>query len=95
MTQLSDSRDIPDTALATAAGWTPGCIRALGSVTDVPTAAAIFGIGRSVAYELVQLGGFPVPVLRLGSRYRVPVAAILAALHLPVDPGHEELPHTT
>jgi hypothetical protein len=27
-----------------------------------------------------------VPVLRFGNRYRVPVAAILAALHLPLTP---------
>lgn len=75
----------------TADGWTPARIRALGPVTDVPTAAAIFGIGRSAAYELVQRGAFPVPVLRIGARYRVPVAAILAVLHLPaetVDPQH-------
>ncbi|GAA1596488.1 hypothetical protein GCM10009828_022490 [Actinoplanes couchii] len=85
----------PATALVNAAGWTPTRIRALGSVTDVPTAAAIFGIGRSAAYELVRLGSFPVPILRLGSRYRVPVAAILAALRMPVDTGDEEIRRTT
>jgi predicted DNA-binding transcriptional regulator AlpA len=78
--------DTGDTAV-----WTEDKIRALGVITDVPTAAAIFGIGRSAAYELVQLGGFPVPVLRLGSRYRVPVAAILTALHLPADIRDDEL----
>jgi predicted DNA-binding transcriptional regulator AlpA len=95
MKQPAELHDVPDTPLASASGWTPSRIRALGSVTDVPTAAAIFGIGRSAAYELVQLGGFPVPVLRLGSRYRVPVAAILAALHLPADASGEELRPTT
>ncbi len=64
--------------------WTADTIRALGTVTSVATAAAIFGLNRSVAYDLVKADRFPVPVLRFGNRYRVPVAAILTALHLPV-----------
>ncbi|MFG1953913.1 helix-turn-helix transcriptional regulator [Micromonospora sp. NPDC048830] len=63
--------------------WTAERIRALGAVTDLATAARIFGLSRSVAYDLAKRGQFPVPVLRFGSRYRVPVAAILHALHLP------------
>ncbi len=65
--------------------WTAERIRALGPVTTVPTAAAIFGLSRSVAYDLIKAGTFPVPVLRFGSRYRIPVAAILTALHMPVE----------
>jgi hypothetical protein len=68
------------------AAWTADRIRALGTVTTVPIAAEIFGLSRSVAYELIHADGFPVPVLRFGSRYRVPVRAILAALHMPADP---------
>ena len=67
--------------------WTADPIRALGTVTSVATAAAIFGLNRSVAYDLVKDDRFPVPVLRFGNRYRVPVAAILAALHLPLTPA--------
>jgi hypothetical protein len=67
--------------------WTAERIRALGPVTTVPTAAAIFGLSRSVAYELIRLRQFPVPVLRFGTRYRIPVAAILTALHLPTNPN--------
>ncbi|MDZ5447915.1 DNA-binding protein [Micromonospora sp. 4G57] len=70
--------------------WTAQRIRALGTVTDLSTAAKIFGLSRSVAYDLAKRDRFPVPVLRFGSRYRVPVAAILTALHLPTaagDPG--------
>ncbi len=63
--------------------WTAARIQALGTVTTVPIAAAIFGLSRSVAYDLVKTGQFPVPVLRFGTRYRIPVAAILTALHLP------------
>lgn len=72
----------PRTPISGTQIWTEERIRALGAVTDVPTAAAIFDIGRSTAYELVQCDAFPVPVLRIGSRYRVPVAAILALLHM-------------
>jgi len=66
--------------------WTEDAIRALGAVTDLPTAASIFGLGRALAYELAKNGEFPVPVIRVGSRYRVPVAPILAALRLAPDP---------
>jgi hypothetical protein len=62
--------------------WTEQRIRALGAVTDLPTTGRIFGLGRSLAYDLARNGDFPVPVIRVGARYRVPVAAILAALHL-------------
>jgi predicted DNA-binding transcriptional regulator AlpA len=81
-----------DDATGSGEAWTQDRIRALGAVTDVPTAASIFNIGRSTAYELVQMDAFPVPVLRIGSRYRVPVAAILAVLHMQADDGAEE-PH--
>ncbi len=65
--------------------WTAQRIRALGAVTDVSTAGSIFKLSRSVAYDLARTGRFPVPVLRAGTRYRVPVAAILTALHLPIE----------
>ena len=71
--------------------WTAERISALGTVTDVPTAAAIFGLSRSVAYDLIKHGGFPVAVLRFGTRYRIPVAAILTALHLPLTPPEHDL----
>ncbi len=66
--------------------WTAEQIHGLGTVTTVPIAAAIFGLSRSVAYDLVRTGQFPVPVLRFGSRYRIPVAAILTALHMADQP---------
>jgi predicted DNA-binding transcriptional regulator AlpA len=46
--------------------WTPEAIRQLGMTTDVATAGAILGIGRSKAYELAKSGEFPVTVLRIG-----------------------------
>jgi hypothetical protein len=65
--------------------WTPERIRGLGSVTDIVTAGAILGLSRSVAYDLAARGEFPTPVLRAGTRYRVPVPALLTTLGIPVD----------
>jgi len=64
--------------------WTAARIRALGVTTDITTAATIFRLSRAAAYDLAKRDQFPVAVLRFGSRYRVPVAAILHALHLPM-----------
>jgi predicted DNA-binding transcriptional regulator AlpA len=53
---------------------------ALPATVDVPTAARALNIGRTLAYQLVRTGEFPLPVLRLGSRYRVVTSSLLAAL---------------
>lgn len=65
------------------AGWTrlqpmtAEQIAALPTVVPLwPTAASALGIGRTVAYELVRRGEFPVPVLRVGTQYRVPTAPL-------------------
>ncbi len=50
------------------------------SVELWPTAARALGIGRTTAYELARRDELPVPVLRLGSRYRVNRADLLRAL---------------
>lgn len=73
-------------APASAPVWTIERIRSLGAVTDVATTGEIFGMSRSSAYELARGDRLPVPVLRVGSRYRVSVAAILAALGVPSEP---------
>lgn len=67
--------------------WTLADIRALGATTDVVTAGQILGLSRNTAYRLVRAGAFPVPVIKAGSRYRVPVPGLLTALH--VDPTAE------
>jgi hypothetical protein len=64
----------------TAQIWTIDAVRGLGVTTDVETAGAILGIGRSKSYELAKGGEFPVRVLRIGRRYKVPIPAILALL---------------
>jgi hypothetical protein len=60
--------------------WTINAVRGLGSTTDVETAGAILGIGRSKSYQLAKAGEFPVRLLRIGRRYVVPVLSILELL---------------
>lgn len=52
-------------------------MRNLPPVVDVLTAAAILGIGRTAAYELIRIGQWPTPILRLGKLIRVPSAPLL------------------
>jgi hypothetical protein len=82
MTPPTPTPDSPTTASPELA-WSIERIRALGAVTDVPTAGKIFHLSRSTAYDLAKRDAFPVPVLRVGTRYRVPVAGILTALGVP------------
>jgi hypothetical protein len=60
--------------------WTIDAVRNLGATTDIETAGAILGIGRSKSYELAKSGEFPARVLRIGRRYLVPIPSILAVL---------------
>ncbi|MGC4851861.1 helix-turn-helix domain-containing protein [Micromonospora sp. DT4] len=59
--------------------WSEQAIRALGSFTTLQTAARIFGISKATAYRLATTGEFPVPVIKVGTGWRVPVTGILAA----------------
>jgi Helix-turn-helix domain len=63
-----------------ASAWTPEAVRQLGLTTDVATAGAILGIGRTKAYDLAKNGEFPVTILRIGRRYLVPTKSLLALL---------------
>jgi hypothetical protein len=67
--------------------WTSDVVRALGVYTDLVTAGTLLGIGRTKAYALARAGRFPVPVLRHGRRYIVPVAPITWLLHI-AEPEH-------
>ena len=92
--QVSPAREaVPDRGAAGAGVgrvWDEAEIRALGATTDLVTAGAILGIGRTKSHELARTGAFPVPVLRHGRRYRVPVAPILRLLHLDPAGGQDE-----
>ena len=52
----------------------------LPPVVDLPTAAAILGIGRTLAYQLVRTGQWPTPVLRIGRLIKVPTGPLLDLL---------------
>ncbi len=55
-------------------------IRQWPAVVDLVTAGAAFRIGRTAAYELAEAGKFPVPVFKVGRRWRVATESILAVL---------------
>ncbi|MFN8212148.1 MAG: hypothetical protein U0R27_00700 [Candidatus Nanopelagicales bacterium] len=63
----------------------------LPALIDVPTAAAVLGIGRSLAYDLVRTDRWPTPVLRVGKLIRIPTAALRRLL----DPDTAAAPHGT
>jgi excisionase family DNA binding protein len=60
-------------------------LQRLPAVVDLMTAAAALGVGRTTAYEMVRTGRWPTPVLRLGSRIRIPTAALRELLSLSTD----------
>jgi predicted DNA-binding transcriptional regulator AlpA len=60
-------------------------LRQLPVVVDLLTAAAVLGIGRTAAYDMVRSGCWPTPVLRLGSRIRIPTAALRELLSLSTE----------
>lgn len=62
--------------------WTEDELRRLGATTSLSTAGEILGMGRTKSHQLARDGNFPVPVLRHGRRYVVPVAPILRLLEL-------------
>lgn len=74
--------------------WTTEAVRQLGMTTDIETAASIFGIGRTLAYDLLRAGEFPVTPLRLGRRVLIPVPGILAVLGESPGSGNERAPST-
>ena len=62
-------------------------VRALPAVVDLATAARVLGLGRSAAYELVRLGTWPTPVLRLGRLIKVPSAPLVELVGLSSTPA--------
>ena len=63
-------------------GMTEAELLALPAAVDLATAGRAFGIGRTKAFELARAGQFPVKVLQVAQKYRVPRTAILAALDI-------------
>jgi hypothetical protein len=58
---------------------------ALPASVDLVTAGRVFGVGRTKAYELARAGQFPVKVVPVGLKFRVPKRAILDALGIDPD----------
>ena len=61
-------------------------IAELPAVVDAVTAGRLLGIGRTRTYQLLRTGRFPVPVFRVGARWRVPTAGICRLLGLAYPP---------
>ncbi len=53
---------------------------ALPPILDVPTAAQVLGIGRSLAYELVRTDQWPTTVIRVGKLIKIPTAPLIRLL---------------
>jgi predicted DNA-binding transcriptional regulator AlpA len=49
----------------------------LPAVLDVPQAARLLGIGRTLAYELVRTEQWPTPVIRVGRLIKIPSAPLI------------------
>lgn len=60
--------------------WSVDDVRALGTTTDIVTAGAVLGVGRTTSYQLARDGEFPVPVTRAGRRFIVGVPHLLRAI---------------
>ncbi len=58
----------------------------LAATLDVPAAGRCFGLGRAAAYAAYHRGEFPVRVLKIGQRLRVPSTDVLQLLGLDDDP---------
>jgi hypothetical protein len=50
---------------------------ALPAVLDVPQAARLLGIGRTLAYELVRTDQWPTPVIRMGRLIKIPTGPLV------------------
>lgn len=70
--------------------WTAEQVLALGVRTDLVTAGSVLGLGRTAAHQLARAGAFPIPVLRLGARYVVPTAPLLALLGIAPERSEAE-----
>ncbi len=51
------------------------------SLLSVDEASILLGITRSTAYRAISTGTFPVPIIRLGGRFRVSKAALLRLIN--------------
>jgi len=62
----------------------------LPPVLDVPTAAKVLGIGRSLAYDLVRRGEWPTQVLHIGKLIKIPTQPLVQLLGVDKTPTDDE-----
>ncbi len=62
----------------------------LPALLDVPDAARVLGIGRSLAYELVRRGEWPTAVLRVGRLIKIPSGPLLRLVESGPDAAASE-----
>jgi len=67
---------------STWAAWHTARLQHLPPVVDLPSAAQLFNLGRTLAYDLARADEFPCPVRRYGRLYRVRTIDLLDALGL-------------
>lgn len=77
--------------------WTRAAVEALGPVTDVPTAASIFGVNKDTVYAQIRRGEWTATrVLTLGRKIKIPTRDLVTLLY-PVEPAaapsHDEREH--
>lgn len=56
---------------------------------DLPVAGRAYGLGANASYDAYHRGDFPVRVLKLGRKLRVPTAALLESLGIRLDDAAE------
>ncbi len=64
-------------------------VKKITGARDVPTASAVLGIGTNLGYQLAAADEFPVRILRLGRKLRVPTAELLIVLGLSGDSAQQ------
>jgi len=64
-------------------------LAALPTVLDVPTAAKVLGIGRSLAYDLVRRDDWPTPVLHVGKLIKIPTEPLVRLLGAAPETGSD------
>lgn len=61
----------------------------LPAVLDVPEAAQLLGIGRTLAYELVRTNQWPTPVIRIGRLIKIPSGPMVELMTTGVLAHHQ------
>jgi len=68
-------------------------IKSWGISTSIENAARVFGLSRTVAYDLLRRGEFPTATFKVGRRIVVPIAPILRLFGVEADEHNDDQPH--